>query len=143
MRKIVTVFIVMSCFLFLTGCYGNRAISKGTAVKTFHKEVLYKKEAEPWMNVSFDKYKIEKLQKEADNGHQPGLMDPEQVAWDFADNKLNVKRIIESELKTEKDNTKIILITTGDKKIIEIQLSQKGEKGVHGIWTVVRYRYLS
>lgn len=132
------------CILFGAGCSQKQATSKMSALKVQNRKITDKKtvtENVPWISVSYDINEVHQLQKDVDNGHQPGLMDPEQTAWDFAHSDLKVEKIVKSEVRTVKDGTKIVIITTGDEKTLEVQLIQLAEKGLHGIWTVIRYRY--
>ena len=145
MKRVVIFFMLICCSLFAAGCSQKQAGGKTAALKASHKNIMDKKvltENVPWISVNYDLNKVQQLQKDVDNGHQPGLMDPEQTAWDFAHSDLKVEKIMKSELKTEKDGTETVIITTGDERMLEVQLVQLTEKGIHGIWTIIRYRYI-
>ena len=138
-------FMIGCCVLFAAGCSQKQAAVKMNAMKVQGKKIDNKKaltENVPWTSVNYDINKVQQLQKDVDNGHQPGLMDPEQVSWDFAHSDLKVEKIMKSELKAEKNGTKTVIITTGVERMLEVQLVQLAEKGIHGIWTVIRYRYI-
>lgn len=133
------------CILFGAGCSQKQDDGKMDAFKAQDKKITNNKayaENVPWISVSYDINEVHQLQKDVDNGHQPGLMDPEQTAWDFAHSDLKVEKIVKSEVRAEKDGTKIVIITTGDERTLEVQLVQMAEKGLHGIWTVAGYRYI-
>lgn len=144
MKRIVIFFILILCILFAAGCNQKQVGGKTAALKASHKNIMDKKaltENVPWISVNYDINKAQQLQKNVDNGHQPGLMDPEQTAWDFAHSDLKVEKIVKSELKAEKDGTETVIITAGDERMLEVQLVQLAKKGAGGIWTVIRYRY--
>lgn len=140
MKRIVIFFVLTCCLLLAAGCNKKQNINIAAAPDNKGKTIIYRDETRPWVDVIFDKNEVLKLQKDVDNGHQPGMTDPEQAAWDFANNILDIEKITESELKTDNEGTKTVTITTGEKMILEVQLTQMAEKGVHGVWTVIRYR---
>lgn len=145
MKRIVTFFMIVCCILSAAGCNKKQAAGKMADFKVQDKKITDKKtftENVPWISVCYDINEVHQLQKDVDNGHQPGLIDPEQAAWDFVHSDLKVEKIVKSEVRAEKDGTKIVIITTGDERTLEVQLVQMAEKGLHGIWTVIRYRYI-
>ena len=86
--------------------------------------------------------KYEELQSSVDHGHQPGLLDPEEVATDFLATDLNIKDLYKVYDKSEKsvagDHTTVTLLKEG-KPVWKIELYQPVKKGTGGIWVVTNW----
>lgn len=75
------------------------------------------------------------LQESVDNGHQPGRLNPEEVALDFATKTLGFKGKVVLLDEAEKEYAKIEFIKENGKSI-HIGLYQPVKKGKGGIWAV-------
>lgn len=101
-----------------------------------------------WTEVAIDSGKAKLLQEEVDNGHQPGLLDPHQVIYEFLEGQLKISGSEVQEIKEidEKENEspegKVFQVTLHDGKALQLSLVQPVRKGPTGIWQVEKYRFL-
>lgn len=91
-----------------------------------------------WIDVNLDEAK--ELQEQVDNGHRVGLLDPQQVAWDFLTNFLQLKGDIKL-VQVEKTDQGLIFKATSQSKTIELTLIQPVKNDTTGVWMVQKYRY--
>ncbi len=93
-----------------------------------------------WINVPIDLKKVKLTQIEVDNGHRPGLLDPEQVASDFLYNQLGIKdKMLSIQLESKKNGEANCLIVYQNGIKVKLNLVQPLRKGPTGIWAVKRY----
>lgn len=93
--------------------------------------------------ISKEKQKeYEELQKSVDNGHEPGRLDPEEVAMDFAITTLKIKDFGKTYDKIEKTATgdhATVDFKKDGKSTITMELCQPVKKGTGGIWIVTSW----
>lgn len=83
--------------------------------------------------------KYEELQDSVNDGHRPGLLDPEEVAMDFASGTLKIKNLSKTYDTIEKkvaDDHATITFKKGGNSVLKMELYQPVTKGATGIWVV-------
>lgn len=90
-----------------------------------------------WIQVPYSQTELEQMQQQVDDGHQPGKLDPRQVAMDFASFKLNTSGSIEEE--ASEDDKKIFLVQAQDNRLFRLQVLQPLQQTSTSIWVVDRY----
>ena len=86
--------------------------------------------------------KQEELQKSVDQGHRPGLLDPEEAAMDFAHSTLKSKDFGKTYDKIEKSITgenATVAFKKDGKTVLTMELCQPVKKGTEGIWVVTSW----
>ncbi len=89
-----------------------------------------------------DQEKYQKIQDDVDNGHEPGRLDPEEVAMEFASTTLKTENFSKSYDKIEKNVTEDhaeIFFKKDGKSVIKVKLYQPIKKGKGGIWVVTSW----
>ncbi|UZN23431.1 hypothetical protein GM182_06100 [bacterium 3DAC] len=93
-----------------------------------------------WTYINLDNAKLQAIQKSVDEGHQPGYLDKENVAYEFASqHKFHLADGAKVECK-EKGEDFICSVKLKDGKTLELWLTQPVKKGKAGIWVVKAYR---
>lgn len=85
--------------------------------------------------------KYQEIQDAEDNGHRPGLLDPEQVAMEFASDTLKITNLSEydKEVSNKSDGSATLTFKKNGKPVVEIELYQPIKKGTDGIWVVISW----
>ncbi len=101
----------------------------------------------PWNTWRQDQAELAELQKEVDNGHKPGLLDPAQVGRQFVDQLDMLKSSIVSpisrmEVISDTSDAKIYSYIRENGTATQVLLTQPVQKGEAGIWQVLYYREL-
>lgn len=97
-----------------------------------------------WIEVPIDTGKAKILQEEVDNGHQPGLLDPRQVTYEFLEQELGIpgSQVQKMREVEETPEGKVLQVIFSDGKAIELVVVQPVRKERTGIWQVEKYRFL-
>jgi len=100
------------------------------------------KNKDNWINVSINTEEAKELQKQVDNGHRPGLLDPEQVAREFLSQQLKINGKVSSIQSDKKNIDKgevncTVIYEDGTK--VKLVLTQPVKKDRTGIWMVKKY----
>jgi len=100
-----------------------------------------------WNTWKQDQKALEQLQKEVDNGHMPGLLDPQQAARQFVDQLDMLKSSIVSpvsgmEVVADEAEYKIYSYIRENGSVTQVFLTQPVTQGETGIWQVLYYRDL-
>ncbi len=93
-----------------------------------------------YTEIPMDMDKLDVLQAQVDQGHQPGNLDPEQVSREFINQSLQIDTVINLELQQSKKNIRIYKASNDEQPEIEIYLVQPVRQGSGGIWAVKKYR---
>ncbi len=126
---LLLIVVVLAVAIIFSGC-------KETTVNT----------PEPsWIEVSTDSEKMSSLQKECDNGHRVGLLDPTQVTYEFLEQELAIPGNTVNDMQEEKQRNGHIYVTVRlqDGRTIQLVLVQPVRTGPTGIWCVQKYRFLN
>lgn len=99
---------------------------------------------EGWITREYSPSEMDDLQKQVNEGHRPGLLDPYQVAMEFLSekNEIEVDQSYETETILASEEKYIIQYKLTDGRFIQLELIQPSEKGPLGIYTVSRYRFI-
>ncbi len=93
--------------------------------------------------VSEEKMKeYEKLQSSVDEGHRPGLTQPEEVAMEFASGTLKIANLSKTYDKIEKsaaDGRSDVTFLKDGNPVLKFELFQPVKKGNGGIWAVASW----
>jgi hypothetical protein len=93
-----------------------------------------------WTYVNLDNAQLQEIQKTVDEGHQPGYLDRENVAYEFiSQHNFQVISGAKVECK-DKDDDAICSVKLDNGKTLEMWLTQPVKKGKAGIWVVKAYR---
>lgn len=95
-------------------------------------------------SISFSEEKqkeYEKLQASVDDGHKPGLLDPEQVGKEFLSNTLKLTGLSEyhAEITYESEYHAAVILNKDGSPALTIELYQPVKKGKDGIWVVISW----
>ncbi|MDX8367942.1 M56 family metallopeptidase [Cytobacillus sp. IB215665] len=95
-------------------------------------------------NAIYSQQELDELQKQVDEGHRSGLLDPEQVAREFLDmmNHIKVDENTDSKLIVDEETKKIIQYRLLDGRSIQLELIQPSKKGVGGIFVVSHFIFV-
>jgi len=93
-----------------------------------------------YTEIPMDMDKLDVLQAQVDQGHQPGNLDPEQVSREFINQSLQIDTDINLELQQSEKNIRIYKASINEQPEIEIYLVQPVRQGSGGIWKVKKYR---
>ncbi|MBO8173081.1 MAG: hypothetical protein H0Z33_14470 [Bacillaceae bacterium] len=97
-----------------------------------------------WIEVELNEESLEVLQEEVDQGHKPGNLDPEHVAYEFINREgviEELNRPLDSSV-AKGDEESVVTLTVENGKTIFIKLIQPVKKGTGGIWAVKEYRIM-
>lgn len=94
-------------------------------------------------SVSKDKMsQFQKLQSAVDAGHQPGMMQPEEAAMEFASGTLkitNLNKMYDKIDKAVEGDRATVTFRKDGKPVLKMELIQPVKKGTGGIWVVTSW----
>lgn len=95
-----------------------------------------------WEEVTYTKEKLNQIQREVDEGHLVGNLDPQQVAMDFALRQLGASNWSHVRVEELPENRKKVSLV-GELGTIILVLTQPVRKDPTGIWVVEKFRWVT
>ncbi|MCL6449869.1 MAG: hypothetical protein K6T75_01050 [Acetobacteraceae bacterium] len=99
------------------------------------------KPALAWVEVRRDAAALRELQAAVDAGHRPGLLDPQDVAFDFAAQELKVSGRMSYEGSSARDDGSLEAVVVTEKGRLHLLLDKPVRPDPTGIWSVRSYAW--
>lgn len=95
-----------------------------------------------WVDVERNQEELDAEQKEVDEGHQPGKLDPQDTAFTFISSELQIMgdiQVIQQKISESQNSSEVYFEILVNQTKVHLLLDQPVKLGKAGIWSVFKY----